>query len=353
MNGIRKDLNVSPISRSKIYLGYFLATVLNSLLVNGLALVIGLLYIGKMGWYLSFVDVLWIIIDEILLVLFGSTLSSIISYPLTTQGQMSAVGTIVSAGYGFICGAYMPISNFGSGLQKALSYLPLIGQRVYTHINLIGQRRWLMNYKFYALPVEKQSQILNAAYKVFAMNQYKKAPTSEIAAEAGISKSLLFHYFHNKQELYIFLWNHAADLTKKYMCKYKVYETDDFFEMMRRGLMAKCAVMRKYTFLSLFSINSYFETEPDIQSTIQPYVQDVTQTTLELLLSILNLDFIRKDIEFVRIYKEILYASEGMLKHWYRTGNYDVTVFEQEYLEMINHWEMIYGKGTENDRKQL
>ena len=34
------------------------------------------------------------------------------------------MGTIVSAGYGFICGAYMPISNFGSGLQKALSYLP-------------------------------------------------------------------------------------------------------------------------------------------------------------------------------------------------------------------------------------
>ena len=123
-NGARKDFNVSPISRSKIYLGYFIATVLNSLMVNGLALVIGLLYIGKMGWYLSFVDVLWIIFDELLLMLFGSTLSSIISYPLTTQGQMSAVGTIVSAGYGFICGAYMPISNFGSGLQKALSYLP-------------------------------------------------------------------------------------------------------------------------------------------------------------------------------------------------------------------------------------
>ena len=33
------------------------------------------------------------------------------SFPLTTQGQLSAVGTIVSAGYGFICGAYMPISN--------------------------------------------------------------------------------------------------------------------------------------------------------------------------------------------------------------------------------------------------
>ena len=30
-----------------------------------------------------------------------------------------------------------------------------------------------MNDKFYALPEEKQSQILNAAYKVFATNQYK------------------------------------------------------------------------------------------------------------------------------------------------------------------------------------
>ena len=120
-NGIRKDFNVSPVSRRTIYLGYFLSTVVNSLMVNGIALVLCLGYIGKMGWYMSATDVLWVILDELLLVLFGSTISSIISYPLTTQGQLSAVGTIVSAGYGFICGAYMPISNFGSGLQKVLS----------------------------------------------------------------------------------------------------------------------------------------------------------------------------------------------------------------------------------------
>ena len=101
-NGTRKDFDVSPISSGKIYLGYLL----------------------KMGWYMNAADVLWVLFDMILLVLFGSTLSSIVSFPLTTQGQLSAVGTIVSAGYGFICGAYMPISNFGSGLQKALSYLP-------------------------------------------------------------------------------------------------------------------------------------------------------------------------------------------------------------------------------------
>ena len=63
--------------------------------------------------------------------------------------------------------------------------------------------------------------------------------------------------------------------------------------------------------------------------------------TLEILLSILNRNFICKDLEFTNIYKEILYASEGMMKSWYRTGNYDVNVFEQEYLEMIHHWERL------------
>lgn len=123
-SGARKDFDVSPVSKTKIYIGYFLSTVLNSLMVNGTALAVCLLYILKMGWYMNASDVIFIILDMILLVLFGSTLSSIVSYPLKTQGQLSAVGTIVSAGYGFVCGAYMPISNFSSGLQKALSYLP-------------------------------------------------------------------------------------------------------------------------------------------------------------------------------------------------------------------------------------
>ena len=123
-NGVEKDFLVSPVKRSVIYIGYFFSTVLNSLMVNGLALAVCLAYMYKMGWYMSASDVLWVLLDEILLVLFGSTLSSIICYPLKTQGQMSAVGTIVSAGYGFVCGAYMPISNFGTGLQKILSYLP-------------------------------------------------------------------------------------------------------------------------------------------------------------------------------------------------------------------------------------
>ena len=45
-----------------------------------------------------------------------------------------------------------------------------------------------MNDKFFSLPEEKQLAIINAGYRVFSQNSYKKSPMSEIAAEAGISR---------------------------------------------------------------------------------------------------------------------------------------------------------------------
>lgn len=123
-SGARRDLTVSPVRRSSIALSYFLASALSTLIISFCAAGISLLYLWKIGWYLTAGDVLALLADVLLLTLFGVALSSCINFPLRTNGQASAVGTIVSAGYGFICGAYMPISSFGTGLQRALSFLP-------------------------------------------------------------------------------------------------------------------------------------------------------------------------------------------------------------------------------------
>lgn len=124
VSGARRDLVMAPVKRSTLSMGYFFATAAVTLIICLTALVVCLLYLSGTGWYLTAGDVLLTIVDVVLLVLFGTALSSLINAPLSTAGQSSAVGTIVSAGYGFICGAYMPISNFGEGLQKVLSFLP-------------------------------------------------------------------------------------------------------------------------------------------------------------------------------------------------------------------------------------
>lgn len=124
VNGARGDLLIAPVKRSVLAMGYYAATVFSTLIVCFVALGAGLLYVRSVGWYMGAADIGFILLDIVLLVLFGTALSSIINVFLSSQGQISAVGTIVSAGYGFICGAYMPISNFGDGLKKVLSFLP-------------------------------------------------------------------------------------------------------------------------------------------------------------------------------------------------------------------------------------
>ena len=72
-----------------------------------------------------------------------------------------------------------------------------------------------MNDKFFSLPEEKQQNIINAAMEVFACHDYKHASTDLIASKAGISKGLLFYYFHNKKELYLYLYDYIKELLMK------------------------------------------------------------------------------------------------------------------------------------------
>lgn len=123
-SGARRDLTVSPLHLSTLGFSYYLAALISTLIINLTAAAVSLAYLAFVGWYLSAADVLLLILDIFLLTMFGTALSSCVNFFLSSDGQASAVGTIVSAGYGFICGAYMPVSNFSPALQKILSFLP-------------------------------------------------------------------------------------------------------------------------------------------------------------------------------------------------------------------------------------
>lgn len=123
-DGARHDLTIAPVRFGTLGLSYYLSTLASTLIISLSATAVCLLYLAKVGWYMTATDIALMVLDVFLLTMFGTALSSCINFFLSTDGQASAVGTIVSAGYGFICGAYMPISNFGDGLQKVLSFLP-------------------------------------------------------------------------------------------------------------------------------------------------------------------------------------------------------------------------------------
>ncbi len=123
-SGARGDLTIAPVKPSALAIGYVVSTVVNGLIISLAATFLGCIYLACVGWFLSVGDVLLLLLDVLLLTLFGTALASVICYPLTTQGQLSAAGSIVSAGYGFICGAYMPMSQFSAGLRNVLGFFP-------------------------------------------------------------------------------------------------------------------------------------------------------------------------------------------------------------------------------------
>ena len=122
--GSVKDFAISPVKPWQMSLGYYISNLFSSLIICTFATLIGFVYLWIVGWYISFADLLLFILDVILLTVFGTVLATFINCFLSTQAQISAVGTIVSSGYGFISGAYMPISSFADGLQKVISLLP-------------------------------------------------------------------------------------------------------------------------------------------------------------------------------------------------------------------------------------
>jgi multidrug/hemolysin transport system permease protein len=123
-SGARRDMLIAPLKASTLGISYYLATMISTLLISLSATAVCLIYVATVGWYLTLADLLLLLLDVFLLVLFGTALSSLVNFFLTSQGQISAVGTIVSSCYGFICGAYMPISQFPERLQKVISFLP-------------------------------------------------------------------------------------------------------------------------------------------------------------------------------------------------------------------------------------
>lgn len=201
---------------------------------------------------------------------------------------------------------------------------------------------YVMNDRFFSLPQEKQLAIINAGYRVFSQNTYKKSPMSDIAAEAGISKSLLFHYFKNKKELYLFLLQTAADTTLQYLNEYHCYEQAEFFETLTRGIKAKIHMMKKYPELTAFTLKCYYEKDADVCTDVQKIIEKYSSFNDNATLYNLNPEQFIPGLDIKMMYYDMLWASEGYIWEKLQQNDIDVNEIENDFMKMIEFWKSIY-----------
>ena len=201
-----------------------------------------------------------------------------------------------------------------------------------------------MNEKFYSLSEEKQNRIINAGFKVFAKNSYKKSPVGEIAEEAGISKSLLFFYFKNKKELYLFLLKTAEEETRNALMETNVYSGDDIFDIMYNGLLVKANMMRKYPDMGNFFIKAYYEKDPDVAKEVRKIIEPYTEMDTNSILPIFDKNKFKDGLDLNMMYQDMYLASEGYLWRMQQLDNLDVDKMVSDYKKIIDFWRDLYLK---------
>ena len=124
IHGAINDFKVTSVKPTTILVSYLISNFFVVLLIMLSVLALGSIYLAIVGWYISAGEYFMIILDILCNIMFGSILATVILSFVSTQGMQSAIATLITALYGFISCAYMPISSFSKGLANFLGLLP-------------------------------------------------------------------------------------------------------------------------------------------------------------------------------------------------------------------------------------
>jgi len=165
--------------------------------------------------------------------------------------------------------------------------------------------------KFFNIDEGKQQRILNAALDEFAQKGYDHASTNAIVKQAGISKGLLFHYFNNKKELYLFLHKHFIDVLRSEFFNEGQFAEPDVFERLKNIMILKSQMMKKHPEIFNFFISAYTETSSDIKNELDYSHQELMQSSYAKIFENIDTTMFKENIDMKRAIQIVFWTLEG------------------------------------------
>jgi len=172
-----------------------------------------------------------------------------------------------------------------------------------------------MNKKFYQLESQKQMDIINAGIEYFARFEYKKASTEDIAKRAGISKSLLFHYFKNKETYFVFLFNYAEKLMASKIFRIDLFDKTDFFDVLEIVIENKCALFAENPYLIDFLAKVRNSDQKFVQNIINLDTVSLAEGTIKKYFSNIEFKKFKDDIKPEELIEMLILLLDGYLSN--------------------------------------
>ncbi|WP_157888179.1 TetR/AcrR family transcriptional regulator [Bacillus marinisedimentorum] len=138
-----------------------------------------------------------------------------------------------------------------------------------------------MNTAFMNLPEEKKNRIIQVCVEEFARHGYKNASTNTITSRADISKGILFHYFKNKKNLYLFVVEHSIDfIFGRIMKDTKSLEDDsvDFFENVKSFIIRKLEMAVLYPHEYQIIMTAVYQPPPSLKDELMQLIMSKRET---------------------------------------------------------------------------
>jgi TetR/AcrR family transcriptional regulator len=165
--------------------------------------------------------------------------------------------------------------------------------------------------KFLNLNPEKQTRIINAAMKEFAQKGFDNASTNEIVKAAEIAKGLLFHYFKNKQQLFLFAYDYGSELILNDF--YQKFDLDepDFFARIRQISKLKFEILHKYPEMFRFLEVAYIDTSSVIKDDLEQRKQQLINNNLGKIFTGIDQSLFKEGLDIKKVINIIQWTFEG------------------------------------------
>ncbi len=166
---------------------------------------------------------------------------------------------------------------------------------------------------FENLPEEKRKKIIDVCIEEFAEHGYKNGSTNEITKKAGISKGILFHYFKNKKNLYLYL----VDYVMKYFSNIfediiRMMNSEDIFTMIRDISLFKIKIFSQAPAMYEFIAKAFLSPPDEVEEEIKKIYSKLYNDNFKALVQKFDTSKLKKDIDEKKAIELLFISLDGI-----------------------------------------
>lgn len=193
-----------------------------------------------------------------------------------------------------------------------------------------NERRVNLYSSFKKANEEKQRSIINAALHEFSMHSYDNASTNAIVKKAGISKGILFHYFGNKKNLYLFLYEYVLEKYSEATFADLDLDESDLFQRYKQLISMKMHLVQQNPAFFNFMNRVHIENSPEVTSELEKIQCSKEKYNYDKFLTDIDLSLFKEEIDTKYALNTIKWVLDGISNNYdqqLKESNHDIQIF--------------------------